>query len=60
MNQLIKLWKDHGTKLLGLAQVTIASIVSVSGVIPEHHLKYWLLTSGLLTAWRGFVNSNNL
>ena len=56
---LLKLWREHGTKILGFSQITIASIVSVNGVIPEHHLKYWLLSSGLLTAWRGFVNSSN-
>ena len=47
----------HATKLLGFAQVTIGA-VAVSGIIPEHHTKYWMLGTGLLTAWRGFFNSS--
>lgn len=52
----INWWKDHGTKLLGFAQVTVAAIAA-GGIIPPHQMKYWLTGTGLLTAWRGFVNS---
>jgi hypothetical protein len=51
------LWASHGTKLLGLAQGTIAAVAGVTGIIPEHQLKYWLAASGVLTVWRGYVNT---
>ena len=58
MKKLWDLWVNHGTKAIGFAQVTLASIVGVTGVIADNHLKYWLAISGVLTAWRGFFNSN--
>jgi hypothetical protein len=51
--------KEEGTKVLGLAQGTIAALCGVTGIIPESHLKYYLATSAVLTFWRGFVNSKN-
>lgn len=64
MSQFLKMLqqfiKDHGTKVLGFSQVTLACVVSASGVIPDNHLKYWMLASGLLTAWRGFYNSSQM
>lgn len=48
--------KNHGTKALGGLQGTIAA-VAAGGLIPEAHLKYYLTVSGLLTFWRGFINS---
>lgn len=57
-----KVWaflKDHGTKVIGLAQGTIAAVAGVTGVIPDHHLKYYLAVSAVLTFWRGFWNSAN-
>lgn len=53
------MWKEHGTKIIGLAQGTIAAVAGVTGIIPESHLKYWLAASAVLTVWRGFVNSLN-
>lgn len=53
------MWKDHGTKIIGLAQGTIAAVAGITGIIPESHLKYWLAASAVLTVWRGFVNSLN-
>lgn len=53
-------WRNHGTKILGFAQGTIAAVSGVTGIIPAAHLKYWLAASALLTFWRGFVNSKNL
>jgi hypothetical protein len=58
MRPILDYWHNHGTKMLGFAQGTIAAIAGVSGLIPEAHLKYYLGASALLTFWRGFVNSS--
>lgn len=54
---IIALWGNHGTKLLGFSQVTIGVLAASSGVFPDAALKWLLMLSGLLTAWRGWVNS---
>lgn len=59
MNPL-KWWRDHGTKILGFAQGTIAALAGVAGIIPDKQLKYWLASSAVLTFWRGFVNSTRM
>ena len=51
-------WVNHGTKIIGFAQGTIAALAGITGIIPESHLKYWLAASAVLTFWRGFINSN--
>lgn len=51
--------QNHGTKLLGIAQGTVA-LIAVSGLIPPAHLSYWLLASAILTYWRGQYNSNQM
>lgn len=51
-----KAWKNHGTKAIGFVQGTVAAVAGTTGIIPEHHLKYYMLVSGLLTFWRGFLN----
>lgn len=53
------LFRNEGTKILGFAQVTVGAIVAVGSLIPPNHLPYWMIASGLLTAWRGFFNSAN-
>jgi hypothetical protein len=53
-------WLSHGTRLIGIAQGTIAAIAGVSGVIPDGHLKYWLGASAVLTFWRGQTNSRTV
>ena len=55
--KLLEFWNNHGTKILGVVQGTIAAIAGVTGLIPDHQLKYWLGASAVLTVWRGFVNS---
>lgn len=50
-------WTNHGTKILGFMQGTIAAVAGVSGLIPEPHLKYYMGAIALLTFWRGFINS---
>lgn len=58
MKTLLGYWTSHGTRIIGFAQGTVAALAGVAGVIPEHHLKYWLAASAVLTFWRGQVNSN--
>lgn len=57
MSRVWYLWKNHGTKILGFIQGTIAAVASVDGIIPQHSLKYWMAGLGLMTFWRGFFNS---
>lgn len=52
--------KSHGTKILAFAQGTIAAVAGVTGIIPDGHLKYWMMALALLTFWRGFVNTELL
>lgn len=54
---LLSFLRNHGTKVLGFLQGTIAAIAGVTGVIPDEHLKYYMALIALLTFWRGFVNS---
>ena len=54
---LLKFYSDHGTKAIGFAQGTVATVAGVSGLIPDGQLKYWLGASALLTFWRGFSNT---
>jgi hypothetical protein len=51
------LWAN-GTKVLGLAQGTVALIAGMGDVIPPTDVKYWLAASAVLTFWRGFSNSS--
>lgn len=48
---------DHVTKFLGLAQLTIATLCGIAGVIPDSQLKYWMAASAVLTVWCGFGNT---
>ena len=57
MRRIIMAWKKHGTKMIGFAQVTVGVLAVADGIFSEMALKYILLASGLLTAWRGFFNS---
>lgn len=53
----LKFLRNHGTKILGFLQGTIAAVAGVTGIIPDTHLKYYMAAIALLTFWRGFVNS---
>lgn len=59
MNRILDLWKNHGTKILGFLQVTVAAIAAVPGLFPPDWMPKVLAATGLLTAWRGFVNSQS-
>lgn len=65
MNAVRQYFQDHGTKLLGLMQVTVGALAiadqtMVAGVFGQNGLRWIILSSGVLTAWRGFYNSNRL
>jgi hypothetical protein len=47
----------RATRLLGIAQGTVALLASMNGLIPENQLKYYLAASALLTFWRGQATS---
>lgn len=48
---------NHGTKLLGFAQVTVGTLAAATDVFSPPVLKAMLVANGLLVAWRGFFNS---
>lgn len=53
-------WKAHGTKILGAVQATIPSLLSIDGLIPAGHVKWWMAAQvllGLATVIRGFTNT---
>jgi hypothetical protein len=56
---MLSFFKSHGTKVLAFMQGSIAAVSGITGIIPDHQLKYWLGASALLVFWRGFVNSAN-
>ncbi len=53
----VKWWTEHGTKILGFAQITCATIATSTDLFAPKVIKYLMLASGLLTAYRGFENS---
>ena len=58
LSAIFSLIQSHGTRMLGIAQGTIAVLCGIAGLIPDSHLKYWLAASAVLTYWRGQSNSN--
>jgi hypothetical protein len=50
----------HGTRMLGIAQGTVAVISGMNGVIPPDQLKYYLGVSAVLTYWRGQANAEQI
>lgn len=62
MNALVDFWTGHGTKLLGIAGLTVSAALLVPDLIPAAQMKYWLFANILLdgsTVKRGFTNSSN-
>lgn len=43
-------WKNRD-RVLAFCQVTVGAVQTAGGVVPEYHMKYWLLASGLLNVW---------
>ena len=60
MSQLIDLWNNHGTKLLGYAQAILAGWLLIPGLFDPDNLK-WAQAAGVvlgvLTVRRGYVTS---
>ena len=50
----------HGTRMLGIAQGTVAVIAGMNGIIPPEQLKYYLGISAVLTYWRGQANADKI
>jgi hypothetical protein len=50
----------HGTRMLGIAQGTVAVISGMNGIIPPEQLKYYLGVSAVLTYWRGQANAEKI
>jgi hypothetical protein len=55
-------FRHHTTKLLGFSQVTVGALAvadqqMIAAVFGPDGLRWIILTSGVLTAWRGFVNT---
>jgi hypothetical protein len=50
----------NGTKVLGVAQGTVALLAGMNDIIPADDVKYWLAASAVLTFWRGFSNSSTM
>lgn len=44
---------ERATRILGIAQGTVAVLAAMDGIIPASQLKYYLAASALLTYWRG-------
>lgn len=53
-------WVEHGTKIIGVVQGTIAALAGVAGLIPLKYLPILMGVSSVLTFWRGFVNTEIL
>ena len=50
----------HGTKLLGFLQVTVGVLAAATDLFPPQTLKVMVIANGLLIAWRGFFNSQQV
>lgn len=57
MSAILTYLQTNGTKMLGLAQGTIATLCGMGGLIPDYQMKYWLAASAVLTFWRGSANT---
>ena len=55
MSALLFLW-SHRTKTLGVLQI-IVSQVATAGVLADSSVKWWMMSSGILTALVGFANT---
>lgn len=52
--------RNHGTKYLGGVQTTVGAIAANAGdFFSRRELQVMLMVSGVLTAWRGIVNTKN-
>jgi hypothetical protein len=57
----ISQWKKDGTKMLGTVGTIIPALLTIEGLIPKDHMKYWLAAGvviGALTVRRGYTNTS--
>jgi hypothetical protein len=57
-----RIWKRHGTKVLGYVTSTIPAVLLIDGLVPKDQVKYYLLALVLLggtVVKRGHTNSTN-
>lgn len=68
MNWFRALWDNHGTKLIGGTQAVFGALVTADAaaraaggqsMLSPKQLGICIFAAGLLTVWRGFVNSSN-
>lgn len=64
LKQIYDFINGHGTKLLGFAQVTVGALAvadqqMIAAAFGPDGLRWIILASGVLTAWRGFINTAN-
>jgi hypothetical protein len=60
MKFFARLWRNHGTKVLGYVTSAIPALLAIEDLIPPERHKYWLAASvllGLLVVQRGHQNS---
>jgi hypothetical protein len=55
-----RVWLEHGTKVLGLVGGSLGVIAGINGLIPTAWLPKIMALIGLLTFWRGFINTQFL
>lgn len=63
MNLVLTVWREHGTKLLGFLQVTAGALATmdqqmIAELLGPNGMRWIIMATGILTAWRGFVNSD--
>ena len=62
MKSIARLWKSHGTKILGYLAAAIPALLTIQGLIPSHRRMYWEAAGiliGLLIVHRGHQNTAN-
>ncbi len=58
----MKLWRNHGTKVLGYLAGAIPAVLLIDGLVPASHHKYWNLALVLISGGivrRGHTNTKN-
>jgi hypothetical protein len=53
VREIYEFLRCHGTKVLAVAQGSLAAVAAVPGVIPQEHLPYWMAAIAVLTYLRG-------
>jgi hypothetical protein len=57
---LLRLYRYHGTKLLGVSQVILGAVAANAGhMFSARTLQMLLMASGVLTSLRGYQNTRN-